>query len=205
MCKGFFCSGDVLKCSQQGKRYLGATLRQSHNEYCLPADKRLELWKTNIVCLTLRNSFQMCILADCTSRGNDTDTPCVVTLRKLSGHNVLGGVAAPARLRGEPKSNFNQPDTPLSLHQHHAVSISGPSLRPDRPHQERHRADRAASLIACCCYGNSVFQKPPVWVSIQWAVSHGDSVLSERHSDMMSTCARMTLPNILLTIIFGTN
>lgn len=39
-------------------------------------------------------------------------------------------------------------------------------------HQPRHTAHQIASLTACCCHGNSIFQKSPVCVSYnKW--SHG--------------------------------
>lgn len=79
-------------------------------------------------------------------------------VRKLPGHSVL------ARFSRETGSNFKAPPQPKTPPP--TSPSCGQSPHPDPHHRhyyhpERHGEDQAASLTACCCHGNSIFQKPP--------------------------------------------
>lgn len=113
--------------------------------------------KNNAIVLTDVQWWGNCLTGD-----NDTDMSCTRThARTLWSWQVtlswVERAAASSWFHGDTDTNFKP--TPLSL-----VPIFGqfpPTCAHTPLHQERHTTDQIAPLAACCCHGNSIFQKPP--------------------------------------------
>lgn len=125
-------------------------------------------------------------------------------VRKLPGHVVPGGSAASARFSRETGSNFKHRHNPHSPNTLPSSPSLGDPHKPDPLRRERHGEDRAASFTACCCHGNSVFQKPPSLglYTIKKKIkknpaSRGYRDLCERRRGVMSTCAHMALCHLI--------
>lgn len=99
---------------------------------------------------------------NCLTRDNDTDISCTRTHARALSEAGRSRWAGWSELQRRPGSTGTQILTLNRLHSPSSPSLGNPPTCAHTPlHQERHTTDQIAPLAACCCHGNSIFQKPP--------------------------------------------
>lgn len=101
---------------------------------------------------------------NCITRDNDTDISCTRTHARAHSEGGRSRWAGWSELQRRTGSTGTQILTlnlrDSTLPRPHLWAIP-PTCAHTPLHQERHTTDQIAPLAACCCHGNSIFQKPP--------------------------------------------